>query len=63
MAFPARPLKIANTMAMAAHGERGAVAPLPDPAETEPNYFMTPTADARAAGSDEGFIGNPLEVA
>ncbi|MCI8306043.1 4Fe-4S dicluster domain-containing protein [Adlercreutzia muris] len=63
MACPARALKFGDAGAMAALGERGATAPLPDPAETEPNYFMTPTADARAAGSSEGFIGNPLEVA
>lgn len=62
MACPARALKFGDATDMAKLGERGEVAPLPAASETEPNYFMTPTRDAKPSGSKEGDIANPLEV-
>lgn len=62
MACPARALKFGDADAMGKLGERGNVAPLPDPTETEPNYFMTATPDAKKSGSTDGEIANPLEV-
>ncbi|WP_251177877.1 4Fe-4S dicluster domain-containing protein [Adlercreutzia agrestimuris] len=62
MACPARALKFGEVDQMSALGERGNVAPLPDPAETEPNYFMTATADSKKFDSTDGEIANPLEV-
>lgn len=63
MACPARALKLGDAEEMSKLGDRGDVAPLPDASETEPNYFMTATRDARKAGSAEGEVANPLEVA
>ena len=46
---------------MAKMGERGNIAPLPDPSETTPNIFIKASADAQPVGAAE--IANPLEVA
>ena len=44
-------------------GERGNIAPLPDPAETTPNFFIKASADAQPVDSKDAMVANPLEVA
>ncbi|WP_080801938.1 4Fe-4S dicluster domain-containing protein [Arabiibacter massiliensis] len=61
-ACPARALAFGPADEMAKRGERANVAPLPEAAVTVPNLFVRPCADARAAGSKDGRIENPLEV-
>lgn len=63
MACPARALKFGPVEDISGLGERCNIAPLPDPSETTPNYFITATADAKPAGSKDGEIANPLEIA
>lgn len=62
MACPARALDFGTVEEMQKLGDRGDIAPLPDPSETTPNYFVTASADAKPSGSTEGEVGNPLEV-
>ena len=58
---PARALDFGDAEEMAKMGERGNIAPLPDPSETTPNIFIKASADAQPVGAAE--IANPLEVA
>ena len=60
-ACPARALDFGTADEMAKLGERGNIAPLPDPPETTPNFFINPSADAQPSGAAE--VANPLEVA
>ena len=60
-ACPARALDFGTAEEMAKMGERGNIAPLPDPSETTPNIFIKASADAQPVGAAE--IANPLEVA
>ena len=60
-ACPARALDFGDADEMAKMGERGNIAPLPDPSETTPNIFIKASADAQPVGAAE--IANPLEVA
>lgn len=62
MACPARAIKFGSAEEISKLGERGNIAPLPDPSETEPNYFVTATADAKPVDSKDGQVANPLEV-
>lgn len=59
--LPARALDFGDAEEMAKMGERGNIAPLPDPSETTPNIFIKASADAQPVGAAE--IANPLEVA
>ena len=61
-ACPARALDFGTVEDMAAKGERGSIAPLPDPAYTNPTLYIKPSADALPAGSADGKVVNPLEV-
>ena len=60
-ACPARALDFGTAEEMAKLGERGNIAPLPDPSETSPNIYIKASADAQPVGAAE--IVNPLEVA
>ena len=60
-ACPARALDFGTAEEMAKMGERGNIAPLPDPSETTPNIFIKASADAQPVGAAE--IANPLEDA
>ena len=59
--FDHRALDFGDAEEMAKMGERGNIAPLPDPSETTPNIFIKASADAQPVGAAE--IANPLEVA
>lgn len=61
-ACPARALDFGSADDMAKMGERAAIAPLPDPSETGPNFFVKASADAVPAEADGAAIANPLEV-
>ena len=60
-ACPARALDFGTVEDMQKLGERANIAPLPDPSETTPNFFIKAYADAQPVGSAE--VANPLEVA
>lgn len=62
-ACPARALDFGDATAMEEMGERGAIAPLPDPSETTPNFFVKASADAVPFDAADAEIANPLEVA
>lgn len=62
MACPARALKFGTAEEMAQLADRADMAPLPAASETEPNYFIKPTADAKPVDSVEGDVANPLEI-
>ncbi|MEF9875986.1 MAG: 4Fe-4S dicluster domain-containing protein [Gordonibacter sp.] len=62
-ACPCRALDFGSADEMAKLGERANIAPLPDPADTVPNFFVKPSADAQPAGSKDIMVANPLEVA
>lgn len=61
-ACPARALGFGPVEKMSGLGERASMAPLPDASATTPNLFVRASTDARAAGSKDGWIANPLEV-
>lgn len=61
-ACPARALYFGDAETVQGLGERASMAPLPCASVTEPNLYIKPSRDARAAESKEGFVGNPLEV-
>ena len=61
-ACPARALDFGTVEEMSKVGERGNIAPLPEPHYTNPNLFIKPSADAKPAGSADGKVVNPLEV-
>ncbi|MGL4859895.1 MAG: DMSO/selenate family reductase complex B subunit [Enterobacteriaceae bacterium] len=44
------------------YGTQNAIAPLPDPALTEPNLIIKPHRDAKPCGDRAGHIQNPREV-
>ena len=48
---------------MAELGERVAIKPFGDPAETSPNLYVKACDDARAFDDEEATVANPLEVA
>lgn len=59
-ACPARALDFGSVEEMSKLGERGNIAPLPDPSKTSPNLYIKPSEDAQPFGSAD--IVNPLEV-
>lgn len=61
-ACPARALEFGPVEDMAKLGERGNIAPLPEPTYTNPNLYIKPSADAKPAGSTDAKVMNPLEV-
>lgn len=61
-ACPARALDFGTIEEMAKLGERGNIAPLPEPTYTKPNLFIKASADALPAGDENGKVVNPLEV-
>ena len=61
-ACPARALDFGTVEEMSKVGERGNIAPLPEPHYTNPNLYIKPSADAKPAGSADGKVVNPLEV-
>ena len=61
-ACPARALEFGPVEDIAKRGERGNIAPLPEPHYTNPNLYIKPSADAKPAGSADGKVVNPLEV-
>lgn len=61
-ACPARALDFGTIEKMAKLGERGNIAPLPEPTYTKPNLFIKASADALPAGDENGKVVNPLEV-
>lgn len=46
----------------AAHGDVAAIAPLPDPSETNPNVVITEPANAQPVDSAEGALENEIEL-
>lgn len=62
LACPARALKFGPVDEMSKRGERGNIAPLPQPTYTKPNLFIKASADALPAGDENGKVVNPLEV-
>ena len=61
-ACPARALDFGTIEEMAKLGERGNIAPLPEPTYTKPNLYIKASADALLAGDENGKVVNPLEV-
>ncbi|OUO87597.1 dimethyl sulfoxide reductase subunit B [Gordonibacter sp. An230] len=61
-ACPARALDFGTVEEMSKLGERGNIAPLPEPSYTNPNLYIKPSADALPAGHEDGKVANPLEV-
>ena len=61
-ACPARALDFGTVEEMAKLGDRGNIAPLPEPAYTKPNLYIKASADALPAGAEDGKVVNPLEV-
>ena len=61
-ACPARALDFGTIEGMAKLGERGNIAPLPEPTYTKPNLYIKASADALPAGDENGKVVNPLEV-
>lgn len=61
-ACPARALDFGTIEEMAKLGERGSIAPLPEPTYTKPNLYIKASADALPAGDENGKVVNPLEV-
>lgn len=61
-ACPARALDFGTIEEMAKLGERGNIAPLPEPTYTKPNLYIKASADALPAGDENGKVVNPLEV-
>ena len=62
LACPARAIKFGSVEEMAARGERGNIAPLPEASYTVPNLFIRSCRDALPAGDANGKVANPLEV-
>lgn len=61
-ACPARALEFGTVEEMSQLGERGNIAPLPEPSYTNPNLYIKACADALPAGDENGKVVNPLEV-
>ena len=61
-ACPARALDFGTIEEMAKLGERGNIAPLPEPTYTKLNLYIKASADALPAGDENGKVVNPLEV-
>lgn len=59
---PARALDFGTVDEMKAKGEQANIAPLPEPNYTEPNFFITPSGDAKPSGDASAKVVNPLEV-
>ena len=62
LACPARALRFGSADELSMLGERGNIAPLPEPTYTNPNVFIKPCSDALPAGDMQGKVTNPLEV-
>lgn len=61
-ACPARALEFGPVDEMSKRGERGSIAPLPEPSYTKPNLYIKASADALPVGDENGKVVNPLEV-
>ena len=59
---PVRVLGFGTAEEMSAKGERGNIAPLPDPSQTSPNWYVTPSVSAKPFDTAEGEVANLLEV-
>jgi len=62
LACPTRALGFGAIDKIKVKGEQANIAPLPDKKHTEPNMFIKPSKDSKAAGTNVGHISNPLEV-
>lgn len=62
MACPALALQFGPMEEMSLQGDRAAIAPLPEPHYTNPNFYIQPSRDAQPSGSSDGRIDNPMEV-
>lgn len=58
-----RCLEFGDAAEMAEKGERAAIAPLPDPAGTTPNFFIKASDCTKPFDDTTGHVANPLEVA
>lgn len=61
-ACPLRALQFGPVEEISALGEQAAIAPLPDPAATDPNLFILVCDDARPWGDADVKVSNTLEV-
>lgn len=61
-ACPLRALEFGPVEEMQKLGERGRIAPLPNPKYTHPNIYIKEAQDARLYSSDEGSVVNVKEV-
>lgn len=61
-ACPVRALDFGTAEEMAKKGAVANIAPMPDPAFTNPNLYVNASADAKPAGDMEAKVVNPLEV-
>lgn len=63
-ACPMRAIQVGEIDELRAqYGDLAAVAPLPDPATTGPNFVMSEPRGAQKVGSDNGAIANVREIA
>lgn len=62
LACPARALDFGPVEEVSQMGDRVAIMPFGDPAETSPNLYVKPCADARPFGDADCAAANPLEV-
>lgn len=63
LACPARALDFGPVEEVSQMGDRVAIMPFGDPAETVPNLYVKPCADAKPFGDATCTVANPLEVA
>lgn len=61
-ACPLRALEFGPVEEMQKLGERGRIAPLPNPKYTHPNIYIKEAQDARLYSSHEGSVVNVKEV-
>ena len=61
-ACPQRALAFGPADEMAAMGQRGGIAPLPDNSYTNPNLYINPAANAKPTGDEQGAVINIREV-
>lgn len=62
MACPARALSFGTVDEVKSKGDQANIAPLPASSQTDPNFYIKPSRDAKPADSKDGELANPLEV-
>ena len=62
LACPARALAFGPIETIAEMGDRANIKPFADPAETGPNLYIKPCADARPVSCTSSYVANPLEL-